>query len=327
MLTGVKHPLANATTARLVRPSINDHPHFASLVSWAKPPRGGLPAHAMLPEQIKDDAINDYPGLGPGFLGSAHGAFLVTADANRTGFSVPDLVPREPSQSRLDERRRLMTRLDRSSAADRSGHYQRAYDLLRSPAVGRALQLSREPDRVIDAYGPHLFGRGCLVARRLLEAGVPLVSVYWHYEGPQDSPVWDTHANNYPHLRKRLLPPADRAVAALLEDLAVRRLLDSTLVICMGEFGRTPKVNKLGGRDHWPHAQSVLLAGAGVAAGSVHGATDRQAAYPSRSPVTPADLVATVLHLLGVPPDVEVRDRTGRPMAACTGKVVTGVLR
>src|SRR5205823_10880067 len=114
--------------------------------------------------------------------------------------------------------------------------YRRAYDLIRAPAVRRALELEREPRGVREWYGRHLFGQGCLMARRLLEAGVPLVSVYWHYEGPDDSPVWDTHWNNFKHLRERLLPPADRAIAAVLHDLSLRGMLDDTLVIVMGEF-------------------------------------------------------------------------------------------
>lgn len=325
MLTGVKHPLANTNDIKLVRPSINDHPHFASLAAWARPPRGGVPAFAMLPEQIKDDAVNDYPGLGPGFLGSAHGPFLIQADPGKAGLRSADFTP-AVSGERLKRRRGLLERLDRQPDSERTGLYQRAYDLIRSPAVHRALRLEDEPGRVRAAYGEHLFGQGCLLARRLLEAGVPLVSVYWHYEGPQDSPVWDTHANHYPHLRNRLLPPADRAAAALIDDLAARGLLDETLVIVMGEFGRTPKINKGAGRDHWPGAQSVLLAGGGVRAGSVYGATDRLGAYPSASPVTPADLIATALHLLGVRPDVEVHDRGGRPVPACAGSVAAGMI-
>jgi hypothetical protein len=164
------------------------------------------------------------------------------------------------------------------------------------------------------------------MARRLLEAGVALVTVYWHYEGPADSPVWDTHANNYPHLRNRLMPPADQALAALLDDLAARGLLAETLVVCMGEFGRSPRINAQGGREHWPHVQSVMLAGAGIQGGSVVGASDRIGAYPAECPATPADLVATVLHLLGVPADLEFRDRLGQPRHACTGRPIRGVL-
>src|SRR5207244_10120250 len=134
--------------------------------------------------------------------------------------------------------------------------------------------------------GNHLFGQGCLLARRLVEAGISLVTVYWHYEGPQDSPVWDTHQNNFAHLRQRLLPPTDQAIAALLENLSARGLLDETLVVCMGEFGRTPRINRQAGRDHWPNVQTVLLAGAGIRAGSVYGASDRLGAYPAAAPVT-----------------------------------------
>src|SRR5205085_5668859 len=137
-----------------------------------------------------------------------------------------------------------------------------AVGLLRSPGLRRAFEMDREPDPVRASYGRHLFGQGCLLARRMLEAGVAFVTVYWHYEGPDDSPVWDTHANNFRHLRERLMPPTDAAFAALLADLAGRGLLDDTLVVCMGEFGRTPRVNKNAGRDHWPLVHSVVLAGA-----------------------------------------------------------------
>jgi arylsulfatase A-like enzyme len=169
------------------------------------------------------------------------------------------------------------------------------------------------------AYGQHLFGQGCLLARRLLEAGVLLVTVYWHYEGPDDSPVWDTHWNNYKHLRERLMPPADRAVASLVEDLSERGLLEDTLVACMGEFGRTPKINTKGGRDHWPQVQSILLAGAGIPGGSVYGTSDDRGAYPSERPVSPPDLFATFLHLLGVRPDTVVGERRGQMVKASDG--------
>src|SRR5262249_55617813 len=156
------------------------------------------------------------------------------------------------------------------------------------------------------------FGQGCLLARRLIEADVRLVTVYWHYEGPDDSPVWDTHWNNYPHLRDRLAPPTDIAVAALLQDLADRGLLADTLVCGRGEFGGWTKINGKGRRAHWPHVQSILMAGAGITAGRAYGASDRQAAYPADQPVSPANLAATVLHLLGVPADGMIQDRLGR---------------
>jgi hypothetical protein len=214
----------------------------------------------------------------------------------------------------------------RGAFANLDAHYQRAYALIGSPAVQRAFQLDREPDRVRAAYGRHLFGQGCLLARRLLEAGVSLVTVYWHYEGPKDSPVWDTHANNFPHLRERLMPPTDRAFASLLEDLSSRGLLDDTLVVCMGEFGRSPRINSSGGREHWPLVQSIVLAGAGIPGGSVYGASDRLGAQPADKPVTPPDLIATFLHLLGVRPDVQLHDRSGRPLRACEGRPLRALL-
>jgi hypothetical protein len=330
MLTGMPHPLLNAPGgASNVRPTANDHPHLGSLLARFRPVRAGVPVFAALPEVIRDANVNEFPGQGGGFLSKVHDPFRIEADGG--GFLRPEIVlPADMTPDRLNERRQLRERLDRANLPDPPGDldrfYQQAFDLIRSPAVRRAFELEREPDRLRTAYGSHRFGQGCLLARRLLEAGVGLVTVYWHYEGPDDSPVWDTHWNNFAHLRQRLLPPADQAIACLLEDLTGRGLLADTLVIVMGEFGRTPKINKYGGRDHWPHVQSVLLAGAGIPGGRVHGASDRQGAYPADSPVTPADLAATILHLLGVPLDLELHDRTGRPLQACVGQPVRALL-
>jgi hypothetical protein len=330
MLTGVTHPLANSTGAKNIKVTPDDHPHLGSLLARFRPNRGGAPTFVALPEFIRDDRVNDYPGQGGGLLGRAFDPLRVEANAERTGFLPPEIVlPYDVSASRLAGRRRLrelLADLEGTAEVDLDGHYRRAYALVGAAAVRRAFDLDRESDRVRDAYGTHLFGRGCLLARRLVEAGVGLVTVYWHYEGPQDSPVWDTHGNNFPHLRNRLAPPTDRAVSALLDDLAARGLLRETLVVCLGEFGRSPKVNKLGGRDHWSRAQSVLLAGAGVPAGAVIGATDRHGASPVELPVSPADLTATLLHLLGVPPGLEVHDRTGRPLSVCSGRPVPALL-
>jgi len=335
MLTGAPHALANTKTAANVRPTLNDHPHFGSLLSFTRPARPATPAFVSLPKVIKDAAVNEFPGLGGGLLGKAFDPIRIDGDPGQCSFRLPDVdLPPEVTTARLEDRRLLRTRLDsiwravdkHSALADVDDVYRRAYELIRAPAVRQALELGREPERVREAYGQHLFGQGCLLGRRLLEAGVPLVSVYWHYEGPDDSPVWDTHWNNFKHLRTRLLPPADRAIAAVLEDLSLRGMLSDTLVIVMGEFGRTPKINNMAGRDHWPHVQSILLAGAGIRGGSVHGSSDRLGAYPVDDPVTPADLMATFLYLLGVPADLEVRDRGGRPMPACSGKPVRALL-
>jgi uncharacterized protein (DUF1501 family) len=205
-------------------------------------------------------------------------------------------------------------------AAD--SYQQRAFDLISSAQTRRAFELEREPSAAHDRYGRHLFGQGCLLARRLLEVGVSLVTVYWHYDGPKATPVWDTHGNHYPQLRERLAPPADRAMAALLADLAERGLLADTLFITMGEFGRTPRINREAGRDHWPHVQTIVLTGAGIRAGCVYGASDREGAYPSDRAVSPADLTATILHALGLRADADLHDPLGRPHKACEGTAV-----
>jgi hypothetical protein len=335
MLTGAPHPAANGASAADIRPGAQDHPHIGSLLSKVRPPRDGVPVFAALPEVIKDAGVNTYPGLDGGFLGKQFAPFRVEAEGDKSRFQVPEVaLPRDMTAERLQDRRTLLDRLDRRLATmeaqptmqDLDALYRKAFSLIRSAKVREAFALDREPDRLRDEYGRHLFGQGCLLARRLIEAGVGLVSVYWHYEGPDDSPVWDTHQNNFVHLRQRLMPPTDAALAALLHDLHERGLLDETLVICLGEFGRTPKVNKNAGRDHWGALQSVVLAGGGVKGGSVYGVSDKIGGRPADLPVTPADLTATLMHLLGIPAELEVQDRTNRPLRACDGKPVWGVL-
>jgi hypothetical protein len=334
MLTGMVHAKAGKEGEGMAAPGPDDHPHLGALVARARNEQRGPPAFVSMPEVIKDANINEFPGQDAGFLGKSFGPMRIEMNAEKSGFRPPELVlPADLTGPRLADRRSLRMLLDdarrlptASMLAEVDSHYRQAFDLLNTPAVQRAFQLDREPDRIRSAYGGHLFGQGCLLARRLLEAGVSLVTVYWHYEGPEDSPVWDTHWNNFKHLRERLLPPADQALSTVLEDLAARGLLEETLVVIMGEFGRTPKVNKEAGRDHWPHVQSILLAGPCIRAGSTYGASDRSAAYPADNPVSPQDLMATFLHLLGVPPGAEFHDRTGRPLLACHGTPVAGLL-
>jgi uncharacterized protein (DUF1501 family) len=194
---------------------------------------------------------------------------------------------------------------------------RRAYELLASPASRNALDLEKEPRAVRDAYGPTPFARNCLLARRLVEAGVPIVTVY--SVGNRD---WDTHRDNFKTLKETLLPALDRGLSALLNDLKVRGILDETLVVWIGDMGRTPRVNKEAGRDHWSFCSSVVVAGAGVRGGLVHGASDRFAAYPNSSPVGPADLAATIFYSLGVPYHDHETDQTGRPFPICTGTPV-----
>ncbi|MFN0020908.1 MAG: DUF1501 domain-containing protein [Pirellulaceae bacterium] len=335
LLTGNDHPLANAKTATDIKPRPDDHPHLGSLLALARPSTDGTPAFVSLPEVIKDAAVNEFPGQVGGFLGRGLDPFRIETAPDKLTFRLPDIVlPKELTAARLAERRLLQTAFNnslnitdqRAATVDLDANYARALDLLRSPRVQKAFDLAAEPAPIRAAYGQHLFGQGCLLGRRLLEAGVALVTVYWHYEGPDDSPVWDTHENNFPHLRNRLVPPADAAIAAVLRDLSDRGLLEETLVVVLGEFGRSPKVNGKGGRDHWPHAQSILLAGAGIAGGSIYGSTDAQGGYPATCPVTPRDLTATLLHLLGVSPDLTIRDRAGRPYRACEGTPIGGLI-
>lgn len=327
MLTGVGLRVAHAKTATDIQPAGADHPHIGSLVAKVRPPASG-PAFVSLPEIIKDAGVNEFPGQGAGLMGRRFDPFRIEGDPKTGQFRLPDVeLPADMPDTRLEDRRKLLAKLDRPGhTPDRDAFNDRAYDLIRSPAVHKALKLDREPEATREAYGSHLFGQGCLLGRRLLEAGVPLVTVYWHYEGPDDSPVWDTHENNFRHLRTRLIPPTDRAVACLLADLADRGLLADTLVVVMGEFGRSPRINKNAGRDHWPQVQSILLAGAGIGGGTVYGASDRTGGLPADSPVSPTDLTATFLHLLGIPSDVEIHDAAGRPYRACHGTPVRGLL-
>ena len=189
--------------------------------------------------------------------------------------------------------------------------------------VGRALDLDREDPRVIDRYGKHLFGRSLLMARRLVEVGVPIVQATMGIVQ-----TWDTHVANFPRLKNDLLPPLDRAVSALLDDLGARGLLDETLVVMLGEFGRTPKITELTpgavpGRDHWPKVFPAIFAGAGVVGGQLIGKSDRIGAYPISRSFGPPDLAATIYSALGVDPATELRDRLGRPQRLCSGEVMT----
>lgn len=336
MLTGNYHRLANARSSSDVQPTANDHPHPGALLTKVRTWQNGIPVFAALPELLKDGGQGTLiPGQDGGFLGKGCDPFRVEGDIQSAGFQMPALaLPPEMSIDRLAARRALRERLDlpdRTTTreevfADVDSFWAQGFDTLRASAIRTAFDLDREPEGQRTAYGSHLFGQSCLLARRLLEAGVSLVTVYWPTEGPEDSPQWDTHQNNFVHLRNRLAPPTDRAIAAVLGDLADRGLLDETLIVCFAEFGRSPRVNKLAGRDHWARVQSVMLAGAGIRRSGVYGASDRAGGYPLDHPVTPPDLTATILHLLGVRPDMELRDRNGRPLRACDGTVVSGLL-
>jgi uncharacterized protein DUF1501 len=313
-------------------PSENDFPHLGAQVTHRAPVRRALPTAVSLPDPVTDGPYTT-PGQNGGFLGAAAAPFRILGDPNDTGFRVDGLAE-EPE--RLGGRRALLKALDgrpgalaSDPAVGRLDEYQRrALTLVTSDEARRAFDLGREPERVRERYGRHKYGQALLLARRLVEAGVRLVTVYWGGKVNNPNPYWDTHFNNNRRLKEELLPPFDQCFPAFLEDLKARGLLESTLVIATGEFGRTPRfgqftgngVNETG-RDHWARCYSLLLAGGRSAGGRVLGRSDRFAAYPAEDPCTPQDLCASVLHALGVNPADEVRDAFGRQVPLNTGRV------
>ena len=204
--------------------------------------------------------------------------------------------------------------------------HQQAFSLLNSTKTRRAFDLASEAPRCRDRYGRHTFGQGVLMARRLVDAGVPLVTVYWRNGPVRTDTGWDNHINNFPNLKTWQLPPTDRAFSALLEDLAASGLLEETLVVWMGEFGRTPRIDNNGGRHHWPQCYSIVMAGGGIRGGEVFGASDDIGAYPADNPVSPIDLGATIYHCLGIAGRTIVYDHSNRPSPVCRGTPITGLV-
>ncbi|MCO6455370.1 MAG: DUF1501 domain-containing protein [Pirellulaceae bacterium] len=335
MLTGYPHAPRNQENAKAGFP--NNWPCLAAVVRRLSGDRNSLPGAVRLPEEIWNTGRIVWPGQDAGWLGNTADPWLLTCDPNEPGFEVPALaLPGDVPPLRLDGRHSLLhsvnrhlDALDQRGAVNRwDGLRQKAFDLLRAPAARRAFDLAAEPDAVREWYGRNRFGQSVLLARRLVESGVRLVQVNWTRwkEDPDVAPAWDTHASNSERLKTVLMPPMDLAYSALLEDLEQRGMLDETLVVWMGEFGRTPKINARGGRDHWGHVFSVALAGGGVGGGVVHGASDRQGGYPVEGRVEPQDLTATIFHCLGYAPHTAVHDRLGRPMAITQGSPIREIL-
>jgi hypothetical protein len=333
MVTGRKYPRA---TARAVALSREDHPHFGSALSVVRPAdSAAVPTFVTLPEQMNPNGPIR-AGQHAGFLGAAHDPFVINGDPNLPGFTPGELRVREGlSADRLLRRRGLLEQANlRAALADPfegevsvPSNYSQAFDLVTGNAAARAFDLGRESAATRERYGRHIFGQSTLLARRLVESGVRLVAVNWvrHDNGPGGQ-GWDSHSRHLEWSKDELLPPTDRAVSALLGDLDERGLLDETLVVVMGEFGRTPRFNAQGGRDHWPHVFSVLLAGGGIRGGRVHGASTADGAYPAADAVTPADLAATLYHCLGVPREAEIRDRLDRPFPVAEGEPIRSLL-
>jgi hypothetical protein len=329
VLTGHIH----SSPGTLRHPAPTDMPSVGCAVSRFGRQAGELPAYVALPSVLHDGDGGEVPGQGPGVLGGRYAPFLVAGDVTRPDFSIETLtLPGDLGGGRLRGRIGLQNALDRAgerlagiAARDVDANYERAFRLLQSHKARRAFNLSAEPTAVRERYGAHPFGQSCLLARRLVEAGVPLITVYWNAPHIDDQNHWDTHKDSFNRLKNHLLPPFDRGMTALLDDLETRGLLGETLVTWMGEFGRTPKLNKGGGRDHWGFCQSALLAGAGVRGGQVYGSSDASAAYAAELPVSPDDVAATVFHALGIRLDHEMHDSQGRPLPLCKGRPLHGL--
>jgi len=305
-----------------------DHPNLGSVAAKFAPGRSALPRFVQLP-QLASDVGNLTPGQFAGFLGRQYEPLTVLKDPSAAGFTVAELsLPADVTAARLGDRESLLRLVDRqaktlerSAEARALGTYQeRAVRLLTSPAVKQAFDLGREPAALRQRYGENTLGQSLLLARRLVEAGVKLVTVCSGFNGKTPQDAWDTHSDNFRKLKNQLLPPLDHGLSALLDDLGQRGLSKRTLLVVMGEFGRTPRINKAAGRDHWHHCYSLLLSGGGLRPGFVLGQSDRRGAYPVQGRVcTPADLCATVYHGLGVDLSKEMIDPGGRPLPLTRG--------
>jgi hypothetical protein len=329
-MTGHSHP-PEAEARGDFPPSPSDPPPFGAVYSRLHRP-GTLPAWVQVGPLMRRFNGTVLHGQSPGFLGSRYAPLVIDQDLQASDVRVRAVAAdADVSAGRLRGRRKLLDELDRQRRAlDRAAEVEtfavqqrRALNLLTGSVTARAFNLAAEPAPVRDCYGRTALGQRCLLARRLAEAGVPVINVHYCLT-PQGS--WDTHDRHFPQMKDSLCPTFDRAFSALVEDLEQRGLLGRTLLLATAEFGRTPKINRAGGRDHWPWVYSVALAGGGTAP-VVVGASDKIAAYPVASPYHPADLAATVYHLLGVPPDTQVYDQTGLPHALLAGKPIDSILQ
>lgn len=320
-----------------LRDSRDLFPAYGSIVDRFAPAASGIPTFAALPHVIADGSVT--PGQHASFLGKAHDPLFVGADPNQSGYKLPELtLPGSVTPERLERRREALRLVEAQAreldnlpkARGLSEQFERALTMVTSTRVRDAFDLSKEPEGVRDAYGRTTYGQSCLVARRLVEAGVRFVNVYFHRSIGGCDGGWDTHGFRdkpmNPILKNHLLPITNQTLPTLLNDLEEKGLLDSTLVVWVGEFGRSPKINNLQGRDHWPQCYTALLAGGGVRKGHVHGASDKIGAYPANDPCKPEDLSATMFQLLGIPSRTEVRDPLDRPLPISPGKPIEGVM-
>lgn len=312
-----------------------DQPSPGAIAARLRPTSSEAVSHAVLPYMTKEGAGGPpQPGFFGGWLGQSFDPLWVLKDPNAVDFSVPELtLPQDVDISRLSSRGELLRRLTgfgtqqdgRGVLESMSRFQQRALDVLTSPKVKEAFRLDKESPLVRDAYGRNIYGQSVLLARRLLEAGTRVVTISW---APDANATWDTHGGNFKKLKDPLLPQFDAACSSLLQELAERGMLERTLVAVLGDFGRTPKINANdAGRDHWNYCYTIMLAGGGIRPGMVYGASDRSGAFPADRPTTPADIIATLYHVLAIDPHQELHDRLGRPhRIAQQGNVLQGLL-
>jgi uncharacterized protein (DUF1501 family) len=359
LIRSLTHPDVDHTTAthylltgravpRRGGPRTGDWPSYGAVLAALGRGRGPLPPFVSMMPVVPNAAprfVEESHGQDAGWLGPLYHPMRIDADGSKPDYRVGEFsLQADVSATRTDDRRALLRDLDgwrralepQLDVTAMGVHYERAFSLLAARGTTAAFDLSREPMSVRERYGMNVHGQSVLQARRLIEAGVPLVTVFWPNDGIANVSVyWDTHNRNFVDLKRRLCPVTDQAFSALLEDLEARGMLDETLVVWTGEMGRTPRVGQSvvggagagrDGRDHWPHVFTAVLAGGGVKRGFVHGASDRYAAYPASNPTTPADLAATFYHCLGVDPRTQLRDRLGKPSTICEGVPIEAIL-
>jgi hypothetical protein len=329
-------------SGQLEPPAPNDFPHLGSQVARLRPPEVPMLPFVMLPRPLQESNVIGKGGTA-GFLGAAYDPYYFYQDPAKE-LNLADLTLRpEVSRERLDRRSKLLKSVnDAMPAMEKAvekyaldSYYQKAFDLVSSGRARDAFDLSKEPDVLRDAYGRHTFGQGCLLARRLVEAGTRVVQMNWPAVANGDPTVdaWDTHAANFGPLRNLHCPKLDSGLSTLLQDLDQRGLLKETLVVVLGEFGRSPRLgvstsgnsNSPDGRDHWPYCYTALVAGAGVSRGALYGRSDATGSSPADSPVHPTQIVATIYHALGIDPHTIVMNHLNQPRELVQAEPVLGL--
>ncbi len=331
-LTGVVPP----TDDQRLRDTIELFPAYGSIVSKLAPARPGTATFVSFPHVIADGSVT--PGQQASFLGKAHNPLFFADDPSRPDFRLPELsLPDGVTPERLQNRTAIMKLIDAQSdlleksttARGMDESFQKAVSMLTSPKFRGAFDLSREPEANRDRYGRTTYGQSCLLARRLVEAGAKFINVYLAQQIGGAKNGWDYHGFNKEDPVARLdelLPLTDQTLSTLVLDLEERGLLDTTLVVWVGEFGRTPRISANGGRDHWPQCYNAVLAGGGVKRGHVYGASDKLGAFPTTGQASPEDLAATMFSALGIDPETEIRDALNRPHPISRGKVIADVM-